>query len=530
MQKLIFILCTAFVLSSFGSYSICAETLVPIEIQKGTNLIHLARDYCTSRTDWKVIAKINNLKPPYTILNRRTIMVPKSLLLTENLSGVVGSIHGDVSYLVDGKKVGDVQKNDKIIHGQTLSTGQDSYAQIVFPNHKYTRISPNSEFTINYLFRLTDDSVKADFMLKKGKLTHQITEKLRRNETFLTRTPVSITGVRGTEFRLKMIDDKTNYVETIKGKVKVESGARSVMVRKGQGASVKADSKIARPRPLPETPALPELQSVYRTLPISFYAPKHKNAREIRMRMCTDILGHDTFLEMTVPPGEKFIIPRLADGTYYTFFTALDRDLFESAPSKPFSVKVRTIPAAPMISSPRNGAIIFENKMTVDWLKSTQVKSYRIELATDEDFSNIIEKIESADVGYTTPELSLGAYYVRIIAVAEDGFETLSSVPVSWKISDEPKLGDVNTTEDGVTSFQWAPMKEKGTYDLQIARDENFKKIVASETGLTTSSYEVKDGLSSGTRYYVRVRIVLEGSLVSQWTPPQSLIIPCSCN
>ena len=524
IQKLICLLFTLFLFTGSVAQSVYAEMLVPIEIEKGTNLIHLARDYCTSRNDWKEIAKVNKLKPPYTIINRHTLMVPMSLLLTENLSAEVASIHGEVFYLKDGKKIGVVKKNDRITSGQTLSTGPDAFVQIVFPNHKYTRVAPDSEFTVNYLFRLLDNSVKADFMLRKGRLMHQIKEKLKRNETFLTRTPVSITGVRGTEFRLKMIDEKTNYVETLTGFVKVESGIRSVIVAKEQGVRVKANTAITPPRPLPAIPALPELQFVYRTLPISFFAPQHKSARQIRLRMCTDILGNDTFLEMAVAPGAKFIIPRLADGTYFTFVTAIDKDLFESAPSTPFEVKVRTNPMAPLISAPRDGAISFEKRMVVDWLEADQVKSYKIELATDAEFSNIIEKAVITEAGYTTPELAPGSYYFRTRGIAADGFETLYSQPVSWTVSDQPNLGDMSTSEEGVTSFQWTPMKEKGTYDLQIARDAGFKKIVISETGLTTSGYEVTEGLYAGT-YHVRIRGVLEDGQVSQWTPPQILKI-----
>ncbi len=503
-----------------------AETMVPIEIAQGTNLIHLTRDYCTNQSDWKKIAEINNLKPPYTIYKKRYLQIPESLLIKENVSGSIAAVSGEVHWFQNGKQQDKVKKGDTILAGQSLKTAENSFVQIIFPDHKFTRIAPNSEFTLNYLFKLADGAVKLDSTLTSGRLVHAIKKRLKHNETFQTRTPVSITGVRGTEFRVKMLDQQTNSIETLSGKVQVDSGKQTVIIPRGKGAKVVKDKPISKPITLPEPPKLPELQSVYRTLPITFDAPKHKTAKLIRLRMCTDKEGNNTFLEQQVPPGDMFAIGSLADNTYYTFITAIDKNQFESAPSEVFQVKVRTIPATPIISSPQNGLVTFSSQVLFKWLKSEHVATYDLQLASDKNFANIIHQDSITDAQFNTPELAPGVYSFRVMGVAHDGFKTLYSPPITFEVTEQPELGAAIATEEGNFVFQWSPMKQKGTYDLEIARDKSFKSIVISETGLTEPSYEITEDLNSGT-YYVRVRGVLENGLASQWTPPQSMEIEC---
>lgn len=500
-----------------------SETLIPLSVQKDSNLIHFARDYCSDRKVWKTIAKINNLSAPYLIHPNDVIQVPLSLLLTENVAATVANLHGEVKLRSKEDAVREVTRGDVVYSGDTLITGEESFAHLILSDNRYTRIAPNTEFHINYLFRLTDGSVKADFHLKQGRVTHKIKDKLKFNESFQTTTPVALTGVRGTEFRIKM-SQGNNYVETLSGTVAVQTDEKEATVKKGEGLRVFADSTIEPPKQLPDIPDLPGLLPVYRTLPISFIAPEHKSAKYIRIRLCTDAEGTDSFLEMNVTPGAKFIIPTLQDGTYYTYVTAIDQDEFESLPNTVFPVKVRTDPAAPILSEPKNGSVTFEKNMDISWLNSDSVAQYEIQIATDKDFNTIIEEQDITDSEYTAAELSPGSYFFRVRGVAHDGFKTHFSTPVSWKVSSQPQMSDMNVEGGDTLKLQWSPMEEIGTYDLQISRSEDFSNLVLSETGLTEASYQVTRELYPGN-YYIRVRGVLEGGTPSQWTPKQVLTI-----
>ncbi len=54
------------------------DTMIPLHVAAGTNLIHLARDYCRDRNDWHEIARINRLTEPYLIIHDTSLQVPLS--------------------------------------------------------------------------------------------------------------------------------------------------------------------------------------------------------------------------------------------------------------------------------------------------------------------------------------------------------------------------------------------------------------------------------------------------------------------
>lgn len=492
-----------------------SDPMIPVRVEKGTNLIHLARDYCMKRDNWHQIARINQLKPPFTIQPGTTLQVPYSLLITENVGAEVISVSGKV-YRKNDKK--NLIKGDKVFAGQTLQSGSEGFAHLLLPNHKHTRIAPNTTFTINYLFTLTDGSLKADFSVKRGRIIHAIKQKLGMNEDFQTRTPVSITGVRGTEFRVKMSGDDINLIETLSGKVTVDANGQSMTLNSGQGSRIEEGKIPEKPKTLPTPPVQPELQPIYKKLPVSFHTQDHDTAKKFRIRLCTDPEGNSTFYENTTEAKSKFIIAALVDGTYYAYLTAIDEQGFESKPGTPFTVNLRTIPAPPIIREPKNNQTLFKPTVTVNWLKSEHVDHFKVQLAKDEEFKDIIEQQTLKENSFTASDLTPGTYYFRISGIAPDGFESLFSSLLTWKIVEVPSMGDISPSEDGV--FQWSPMEEKGSFDLQIAKDKNFKNLIIAETGLDRSEYTIPQNLSPG-KYHIRIRGVLESGEASPWSQSQ---------
>ena len=175
----------------FLGQSICspsaqAEILVPLHIENGTNLIHIARKYCLEQSDWPILAKVNHLKSPYMIRANSTLQVPLSILRTNDVAAHVASLNGAPKLVSKDSQVLELHKGDTVLPGQTVMTGRNEYVHLVYPDHKHTRIGPDSEMTLTYLLRLTDDSLKAQFSLKKGRLVHSVNKKLRANEDFDT--------------------------------------------------------------------------------------------------------------------------------------------------------------------------------------------------------------------------------------------------------------------------------------------------------------------------------------------------------
>jgi hypothetical protein len=526
---MVFSLCFFFLLSLFlGVHSSIAhaETLVPLHVKKGTGLIRIAQEYCSKESDWKEIAKINNLKAPYLVRTNSTLQVPLSMLRTKDVSAQVASISGTPQLVTADSNVMNLNKGDLVLPGQTVVTDKEEYVHLIFPDYKHTRIGPQSEMTLVYLMRLSDDNLKAQFSLKKGHITHRILQKLKANEHFDTRTAIAITGIRGTEYRLKAGDSETNIVETLKGKVVVTAAGKQLVLPKGKGSKIIKGKPPSPPRNLPDTPSLPPMKEVYRILPVVITAPAHANAKSIRLRLTADKEGQATLLEQLAGPGEDFTLPSLLDGHYFLFLSAIDSKDFESLPTGPIPLTLRTVPAAPLFSKPKSGLQTFNTNPEISWLKSELAQQYNVQLATDENFSVLIEEQEIKDNSFTTKTLTPGTYFFRVQLVAEDGFTTLFSPALTWEVMEQPKLGDMGSLaedEDGIT-LQWPAVPNMSGYMIQVATDKKFTHLVASEKNLTEPSYTIKGDLAPGN-HYIRIRSIMNNGQKSPWTPTQILTV-----
>jgi hypothetical protein len=521
--------CFFFLLSLFlnaHSSVVRADTLVPLHVKKGTGLIRITQEYCSKETDWKKIAQINKLKAPYIVRTNSTLQIPLSMLRTKNVSAQVASISGTPQLVTADSSVVTLSKGDLVLPGQTVITRKGEYVHLIFPDYKHTRIGPQSEMTLVYLMRLSDDNLKVQFFLKKGRITHRILQKLKANEHFDTRTAFAITGIRGTEYRLKVEDNETNIVETLMGKVAVNAAGTQLILPKGKGSKIKKGQPPSPPQKLPNIPDIPLIKNMYRLLPVVISAPAHANAKSIRLRLTSDKEGQATILEQMTKPGEDFTLPSLLDGSYFLFLSAIDNNKFESFPTSPIPLSLRTIPAAPIFSKPKNGLQTFDTNIKISWLKSEFAQTYNVQLATDKDFSNLIDEQQTKDNSFTTKTLSPGNYFSRVQLVAEDGFKTLYSPTLTWEVIEQPKLGDIGSVAEGEDeiTLKWPAVPNMSGYMIQVATDKNFTRLVVSEDHLSEPSYTIKNNLASGD-YYIQIRSIMHNGQKSPWTPTQMLTI-----
>jgi predicted phage tail protein len=177
-----------------------------------------------------------------------------------------------------------------------------------------------------------------------------------------------------------------------------------------------------------------------------------------------------------------------------------------------------------VIAFPQTGTTLWGKQGTIQWLESEQVAHYDLQLARDPDFRQLIDARQVTEARYTSPELPHGTYYFRVKTVAPDGFHTLYSVPVLWKLAAAPDMKGMEGTANIRPTLQWPAMTEGWTYDLQVAGDKEFAHLVVDRQHLETTSFTLEETLAAG-KYWVRIRGVENGQPVSPWTPSQTMTI-----
>ena len=109
-------------------------------------------------------------------------------------------------------------KNGNIVHvGDSVITGPNGRAQLLYPNHSVTRINVNSEFILT---NNQDNPVRIEVDLIKGSIWSRVA-KLLGKDVYQTKTATVLATVRGTSYELGIMPDGNDEILTTKHTVDV---------------------------------------------------------------------------------------------------------------------------------------------------------------------------------------------------------------------------------------------------------------------------------------------------------------------
>lgn len=122
---------------------------------------------------------------------------------------VITEIKGSVFITRDSKRLA-ADKNSKLKSGDVITTNEDASVRIALDGDKYIFVEPDSTVYIYF----TDIASKGDVSvnLSRGAAICQINSELKKNASFVLKTPNSVVSVRGTVFRTQF-----DYVEDYMG-------------------------------------------------------------------------------------------------------------------------------------------------------------------------------------------------------------------------------------------------------------------------------------------------------------------------
>jgi hypothetical protein len=214
------------------------------------------------------------------------------------------------------------------------------------------------------------------------------------------------------------------------------------------------------------------------------------------------------------------VIPSLSANT--TYFWRV-RGVNENGPgafSDTFSFKTSStniVPQAPNLLSPSNSETGVSVNATLTWSKVPNTANYKVQVATDANFSNLVfDQGNLSNVSLTVPNLQHNTlHYWRVRGTNSTGTGSYSQVQTfrTASFSSLPNLTYLtrpghNTTIHPVSiNFEWEAEPTAESYTVQVSTDPDFTTYVINERGVLATSFAV-DNLNSNTTYFWRVRCV----------------------
>jgi hypothetical protein len=203
-----------------------------------------------------------------------------------------------------------------------------------------------------------------------------------------------------------------------------------------------------------------------------------KDAKGYRVEVGND-RKLDVLLWEQVVVEPRVNLPDLNDGSYWVRIRGVDSQDLEGNSVIGVIVLDRH-PQPPQSLNPGDGELLRGGPIELQWSAVDQAHGYRLEVAIDQAFEDIIVKVEIEGLthyrvmGITKP----GSYYWRVSAISGAGELGPAGVVRFWQLRptiDPPELSV--TAGEEVIVASWQKLNPECRYHVQLAHDAQFKQI-----------------------------------------------------
>lgn len=174
-----------------------------------------------------------------------------------------------------------------------------------------------------------------------------------------------------------------------------------------------------------------------------------------------------------------------------------------------FTIETNKVLATPSPILPQNDIYGFEIDGKFEWQKVPDARYYRLIIAKDTLFDEIIVSVITSNNYYKlqTPLEYSEKYYWKVSALSEFANSKWSNVFVLTTELEAPQFTYPKHNQvklDLITEFTWNEVKDYKYFNLQISTDENFNYMVYNINNLQTTKVQLK--LEQDQTYYARIK------------------------
>lgn len=399
------------------------DQTVELTVRNGDSLEKICNEYLGNQKSWPRIAKLNRLQNPDLIHPGQKLTIPVDLLKGMPMDGKVTFVKGDVQILLSAAaQWTSVRLDESIGQGSLLKTGENSGVEITFKNEDSLLLRSQTSLQITKALEKSASNRAYEFFLDVGRAISRVRNITGGKTRYEVKTPSAVAGARGTQFRVSVDPDTSTRCEVLEGKVGVRAQKAAVLVGEGHGTLVSLNQAPGKPQKLLPPPALKEILLLYRSLPLRFSFENIPDARSYRVLLTKDRESKDIVQDRVVVPGNDLELIGVEDGGYFLLTQSIDKDGLEGLPSESYSVQVRINPLPPFTETPALQKEYHGKNIRCRWLKVGDAAGYHLQVAEDENFSNILlDRPDISSDEYLVEGLDYKTYFFRISSRAADG-------------------------------------------------------------------------------------------------------------
>lgn len=289
-------------------------------VVQGDILLELAERYTTTPQNWSILQQLNNVADDRALPIGKVLRIPFSMI--PEVPAPARLVHASGQVTVDGRAV---KPNEHVVEGSTLATAPGGFATLLLADGSTLTVPGNSVVAL-YRLQAFKGTGLTDTILsvENGSVESAVAPQNTGVGRFEIRTPVAITGVRGTQLRVHNQDGGTQ-TEVLSGVAHLgASSAGQATLTQGQGAATGADGVMGAVRVLPSAPQLSEPVRGPQGWQVTFEPVSGASAYLVRV--ADDAQGTRPYSSQRYASPDEVRFSAHGSGTRYVLVRAIDAD------------------------------------------------------------------------------------------------------------------------------------------------------------------------------------------------------------
>lgn len=488
-------------------------------VRHGETLEEIARAVVGNVRAWPPLQSLNRLRDPKRIPVGTRLRIPVRLM--QLARGVAGVVYLSGSVSADGVAL---RAGQNLSEGAQLVTGDNGFVTLLLPDNSRVAVPPNSKITLDFVRQSNlVPLVRSLISIERGRVESRVIPDGSEAPRLSIKTHQAVVGVRGTVFRVALEERDATRAEVVEGSVKAtpqQAGAAQLVVAAGYGMVV--DQAAPRLESLVAAPDLSAVAELHTRPIVRFPFPAVAGATAFRVSVSTEEQNRTPIAEAVFALGKEAKFADIPDGDYWLSVRAIAASGLEG-PDSTRKIRLAARPEPPFLMQPAPAAKLFSGALDLRWTESSAAASYHVQLASNAEFSTLIEDRTVAATAYAPPQaVPPGSYFWRVASLTAAGKHGPYSDPQSFSVLPARTALAPPANVDGKLKFNWA--QDPGQHhQFQFARDAAFLDLVHS---LDLDVAEVYLAAPAPGTYYARTRAIDPDGFVGPYTPVQKLEIP----
>ena len=382
--------------------------------KQGDTLWDVCLKYTNKRGCWITLPKYNNVANDRAIPVNSAIRIPVGWLKKPLAVGNVVYVTGVAKYSRwDDKEYVKLIAGQEVHLGSKIRTDGNSFVKLLLHQTNEVLIKESSELVLERFSSNSSSVLDEEIMLNKGSADVEVNSGKVKNR-FIIKTPAAIAAVRGTEFRINSKGEQMRG-EVLEGQIDVSSGLSSQSVPAGFGVSATKGKAIEPPRALPPQPNM-EKASVESPLPAKIGWGVVTQADQYQVTLYD---SKEQILSIDTVDSNWIVYDSLDKTCYLVKVHSVDSEGFHGLDSQTSLCVIDDLASVNLddqISLQDEG-----DNLLLSWKQVAEAESYKVQVSTDEEFTNIIEEVTTSDTQVTLSKEKGQKVYLRVISMDNSG-------------------------------------------------------------------------------------------------------------